>query len=135
MAGKTVYATLCAACHQPTGTGMDGLAPPLVDSDWVLGKPDVLPRIVLHGLSGPLKVNGQSFNLEMPPLGPALTDEQIAGVLTYIRREWEHGASPISVATVASSAHKYKARTQAWNSAELAPPAVKKAESTPTPKN
>ena len=133
--GKTVYATLCAACHQPTGTGMDGLAPPLVDSEWVLGKPDVLPRIVLHGLSGPLKVNGQSFNLEMPPLGPALTDEQIAGVLTYIRREWEHGASPISVATVADLRAKYKARTQAWNSAELVPPAAKKPESTPTPKN
>jgi mono/diheme cytochrome c family protein/glucose/arabinose dehydrogenase len=119
--GKTVYATLCAACHQPTGTGMEGLAPPLVDSEWVLGKPDVLPRIVLHGLSGPVKVNGQSFNLEMPPLGPALNDEQIAGVLTYIRREWEHNASPISAATVASLRSQDKDRNRPWSSAELLP--------------
>ena len=35
--GKLIYAGLCAACHQPTGTGLEGLAPPLVDSDWVLG--------------------------------------------------------------------------------------------------
>jgi len=124
--GKTVYATLCAACHQPTGAGMEGLAPPLVDSEWVLGKPEVLPRIVLHGLSGAVKVNGQSFNLEMPPLGPALSDEQIAGVLTYIRREWEHNASPISVATVAALRAQYKSRTQSWSSAELMPPAPKK---------
>jgi mono/diheme cytochrome c family protein len=133
--GKTVYTTLCAACHQATGTGMEGLAPPLVDSEWVLGKPDVLPRIVLHGLSGPVKVNGQSFNLEMPPLGPALNDEQIAGVLTYIRREWEHNATPISVATVAALRSKNKDRTKSWSSAELMPPAPKKANKDETPKD
>jgi len=133
--GKTVYATLCAACHQPTGTGMEGLAPPLVDSEWVLGKADVLPRIVLNGLSGPVKVNGQSFNLEMPPLGPALNDEQIAGVLTYIRREWEHNASPISVTTVASLRSQNKDRTKAWSSMELMPPAPKKPKKDETPKD
>jgi mono/diheme cytochrome c family protein len=133
--GKTVYTTLCAACHQPTGTGMEGLAPPLVDSEWVLGKPDVLPRIVLHGLSGPVKVNGQSFNLEMPPLGPALNDEQIAGVLTYIRREWEHNASPISVATVASLRSQNKDRTKSWSSAELMPPAPRKPKKDETPQD
>jgi mono/diheme cytochrome c family protein/glucose/arabinose dehydrogenase len=133
--GKTVYTTLCAACHQPTGTGMEGLAPPLVDSEWVLGKPDVLPRIVLHGLSGPVKVNGQSFNLEMPPLGPALSDEQIAGVLTYIRREWEHNASPISIAAVASLRSQNKDRTKSWSSAELMPPPPKKAAKNETPKD
>ena len=31
----------------------------------------------------------------MPPLGSALTDEQIAAVLTYIRREWGQTASPV----------------------------------------
>ena len=94
----------------------------------MLGKPDVLPRIVLHGLSGPVKVNGQSFNLEMPPLGPALSDEQIAGVLTYIRREWEHNASPISAATVASLRSQDKDRNRPWSSAELLPPPPAKPE-------
>ncbi len=118
--GKVVYSTLCTACHQPTGTGMDGLAPALVDSDWVLGKPEILPRIVLHGLSGPIKVNGQSWSLEMPPLGAALTDEQIAGVLTYIRREWEHTASAVSVETVAKLRAENKDRTKAWTAEEVA---------------
>ncbi len=118
--GKTVYATLCTACHQPTGTGMEGLAPALVDSDWVLGKPEILPRIILHGLSGPIKVNGQSWSLEMPPLGSALSDDQIAGVLTYIRREWENTASPISVETVSKLRAAHKDRTKAWTAEELA---------------
>ncbi len=117
--GKTVYATLCVGCHQPNGAGMDGLAPALVDSDWVLGKPEVLPRILLHGLSGPIKVNGQTWSLEMPPLGPALSDEQIAGVLTYIRREWEHGASPISVEMVAKLRDAHRDRTKAWTAEEI----------------
>ena len=120
--GRTVYSTLCTACHQPTGTGMEGLAPALVDSDWVLGTPDILPRIIIHGLSGPIKVNGQAWSLEMPPLGPALSDEQIAGVLTYIRREWEHNGSPISTEAVAKIRAQHKARTKAWSEAELKPP-------------
>ena len=119
--GRTVYSTLCTACHQPTGTGMEGLAPALVDSDWVLGTPDILPRIIIHGLSGPIKVNGQSWSLEMPPLGPALSDEQVAGVLTYIRREWEHNGSPISTEAVAKIRGQHKARTKAWTEAELKP--------------
>jgi mono/diheme cytochrome c family protein len=118
-AGKVVYTTLCAACHQPTGLGMPGLAPALVDSDWVLGNPKLLPRIVLHGLGGPLNVGGQVWNLEMPPLGAALSDEQVAGVLTYIRREWEHGASPIPVKAVAEIREQHKARTTAWSAEDF----------------
>ncbi|RFC44609.1 MAG: beta-propeller fold [Verrucomicrobia bacterium] len=117
--GKGVYNSLCVGCHQPTGTGMDGLAPALVNSEWVLGKAEVLPRILLHGLAGPIKVGGQSWNLEMPPLGAALSDEQIAGVLTFIRREWEHNGSPIAPATVAKIRQEYAARVKSWTEEEL----------------
>ncbi|MEI6873280.1 MAG: c-type cytochrome, partial [Verrucomicrobiota bacterium] len=75
--GKGVYASLCAGCHQPNGTGMQGLAPALMDSEWVLAAPEIAARILLHGLAGPIKVGSVSWNLEMPPLGAALTDEQI----------------------------------------------------------
>ena len=119
--GKTIYAGLCAACHQPTGTGLEGLAPPLVDSDWVLGKADVPIRIVLHGLGGPVNVQGRTWRLEMPPL-PVLTDEQIASVLTYVRREWEHNASPVSPADVAKIRESNKTRTHSWTADELNPP-------------
>ncbi|RYD69501.1 MAG: c-type cytochrome, partial [Verrucomicrobiaceae bacterium] len=111
---------LCAGCHQVSGAGMEGLAPPLVESDWVTGKPEVLSRILLHGLTGPIKVNGKAWNMEMPPLGAALTDEQIAGVITYIRREWEHNASPVSTENVATIRSEHKDRSKAWTAEELA---------------
>ncbi len=117
--GKGVYNTLCVGCHQPSGTGMDGLAPALVDSEWALGNPELLLRILLHGLAGPITVGKQSWNLEMPPLGAALNDAQIAGVLTYIRREWEHGASPISPALVAKIRADNSARAKSWTGEEL----------------
>lgn len=116
--GKTIYATLCAACHQPHGFGLDGLAPPLVDSEWVLGKPEVLARIVMHGLAGPVKVGGRSFNLAMPPL-PQLTDEDVAGVLTYIRREWEHSAGAVETAAVTKIREQEKGRMMMWSETEL----------------
>jgi mono/diheme cytochrome c family protein len=119
--GKVIYAGLCAACHQPTGTGLEGLAPPLVDSDWVLGPADRPIRIVLHGVGGPLNVAGRTWRLEMPPL-PTFTDEQIASVLTYIRREWEHNASPVAPADVAKVREANKARTHSWSEEELKPP-------------
>ena len=98
---------------------MEGLAPSLIDSEWVLGKPDVVPRIVMHGLTGPIKVDGVSWSLEMPPLGPALSDEQIAGVATYIRREWDHNASPVSLDAVKKLREDNKARTKSWTTEEL----------------
>lgn len=116
--GKTIYATLCAACHQPHGFGLDGLAPPLVDSEWVLGKPEVLARIVMHGLAGPVKVSGRTYNLAMPPL-PQLTDEDIAGVLTYIRREWEHTASAVETKSVTAIREQEKGRMMMWTETEL----------------
>jgi mono/diheme cytochrome c family protein len=116
--GKTIYATLCAACHQPHGFGLDGLAPPLVDSEWVLGRAELPARIIMHGLAGPVKVGGRSFNLAMPPL-PQLTDEDVAGVLTYIRREWEHNASPVDTKTVTAIRTQTKGRTAMWTEQEL----------------
>lgn len=118
--GRLIYAGLCAACHQPTGTGLEGLAPPLVDSEWVLGPADRPIKIVLNGLGGPVNVSGRTWRLEMPPL-PTFTDEQIAAVLTYIRREWEHNASPVEPADVAKIREANKARTHSWTADELNP--------------
>lgn len=117
--GKQVYSTICVACHQPNGFGLDGLAPALVDSNWVLGNPEILPKIVIHGLTGEVKVNERTWELEMPPLGAALSDEQVAGVLTYIRREWEHTASPVSVDLVKKIRSENSTRTKAWTAPEL----------------
>jgi mono/diheme cytochrome c family protein len=98
-AGKVVFVQLCASCHQPTGLGMAGTAPPLVDSPWLLGPKSRPVRIVLNGLHGPITVGKKSVDLEMPGL-KVLADDQIASVLTYLRREWGHEADPIEIDTV-----------------------------------
>jgi mono/diheme cytochrome c family protein len=117
-AGRELYAKTCAACHQPSGLGQTGLAPPLVDSEWVLGNDKRLSRIVMQGLEGPISVGGVNYSLEMPAL-PQVGDEDIANVLTYIRREWEHGAEPVEVETVTAARDQTKGRGAMWTAKEL----------------
>ena len=116
--GKQTYAGLCAACHQVTGKGLEGLAPPLAESEWVLGDPERIIKVVMHGLRGPIKVKGVSYSYDMPAAG-FLTDEQIAGVLTYVRREWDHEADPVPVELVKKIRAETKGRNDAWTDAEL----------------
>ena len=116
--GRQTYAGLCAACHQPTGKGLEGLAPPLAESEWVLGETDRIVKVVMHGLRGPIKVKGMTYSYDMPAAG-FLSDEQIAGVLTYVRREWDHEATPVSVDLVKKIREENKGRKDAWTEPEL----------------
>jgi len=116
--GKAVFGTLCAACHQSSGLGQDGLAPPLVDSEWVLGPESRLIRIILQGVRGQIAVGGVEFRLEMPALS-TLPDDDIAAILTYVRRDWEHNAGPVSVDTVTKVRKETTARGDAWTVKEL----------------
>jgi mono/diheme cytochrome c family protein/glucose/arabinose dehydrogenase len=118
-AGRETFSQICAQCHQASGLGQEGVAPHLVDSEWVLGSPDRLVRIALNGVHGPIKVGKQTVDLEMPGLY-ALPDDQIASVLTYVRREWGHEGGPISPAEVAKirSASADRGQTQ-WTADEL----------------
>jgi len=119
--GKAIYAGLCGACHQPSGAGMPGLAPPLLNSEWALGPAERMIRIVIGGLTGPIEVAGTKWQLEMPAL-PILTDEDLAATLTYIRREWEHTASAVAPSEVAAVRAATKGRTKPWTAAELDQP-------------
>ncbi len=119
-AGRTVFTTICAACHLQSGKGQEGLAPPLLDSDWILGNPQAIVRIVLYGVSGALTVSGRPFMGEMPGLG-ALTDDQIASVLTYLRREWGHTAAPIDPALVRAIRAETAGRVNPYGWRELNP--------------
>jgi mono/diheme cytochrome c family protein/glucose/arabinose dehydrogenase len=116
--GKRLFEGSCAACHQLHGLGMEGLAPPLADSEWVLGSEQRLTRIVLHGLTGPLKVNGRSYHLDMPSMG-MFDDQQIASILTYVRREWENTATPVEPQLVKQIRSETAKRKEAWSQTEL----------------
>ncbi|MEY2880878.1 MAG: hypothetical protein RLZZ15_3258, partial [Verrucomicrobiota bacterium] len=117
-AGRTLYLGICGACHQPHGHGLDGLAPPLADSEWVTGPASRTVRIALHGVRGPIKVLGRTYYLDMPPLG-ALSDEQVSAITTYIRREWGHTATPVAPEFVAAIRKEVGPRTEGWTQEEL----------------
>jgi mono/diheme cytochrome c family protein len=110
-AGREVYANLCVACHQPDGMGREGLAPPIVDSPIATGPAGAVVRLVLHGKEGAVGL--------MPGLATVLTDDQISAVLTFIRRQWGHTASPISPATVKEIRAATSDRTRPWTEQEL----------------
>ena len=65
-----------------------------------------------------MEVKGQVWDLEMPPLN-ILSDEEIAALLTYVRREWGHTASPVSPDFVGKVREKTEDRIDAWTQAEL----------------
>ena len=116
--GHSLFSATCAACHQPTGLGAGGLAPPLVDSEWVLGSEERLVRIVLAGAQGPITVAGGRYDSSMPSWA-TFNDEQLAGILTYIRRDWEQGASPVKPGTVKKIRQETATHAGAWTSDEL----------------
>jgi mono/diheme cytochrome c family protein len=117
--GKQLYATACAACHQPDGVGLPDVYPPLAESEWVTGDEERLIRVVLHGLTGEIEVAGEPFSGAMPAWGPSLDDAQIAAILTYIRRSWGNTAAAIAPATVARVRKATVARTTPWTAKEL----------------
>ncbi len=110
-AGQEVYRSICQACHQPDGRGQERLAPTLIGSGLTLASPDIPVRILLNGKEGPVGL--------MPPIGGALTDDQIADVLTYVRREWGQTGTPVEPATVKTTRALTANRTRPWTHDEL----------------
>ena len=110
-AGEVIYKNVCQACHQPDGRGQDRTAPSLVGSNLALAAPDVPVRILLSGKEGSIGL--------MPPLGATMSDEEIASVLTYVRREWGQTGAPVDAAVVASARARNAGRTRPWTNSEL----------------
>lgn len=110
-AGREVYRNICQACHQPDGRGHEKMAASLVGSGLALGRPDITARILLCGKEGSVGL--------MPPIGLALSDDQIASVLTYVRREWGQTGSPVTPDVVKSVRAEVAGRTKPWTNDEL----------------
>jgi glucose/arabinose dehydrogenase/mono/diheme cytochrome c family protein len=118
--GKRQFAASCAACHQLSGLGDEVKAPPLTDSEWVLGSEERLIRILLNGIHGPVTVGGKAytFTQDMPPIQNMSSDE-IAEVLTYIRREWGHQAGAVDGAAVRKIKASLEDREEPFTEKEL----------------
>ena len=97
------------------------LAPSLVGSPWVRDADDWIVRIALHGLTGPLSIDGQDWNLTMPGHAddPRFDDAGLASVVTYLRRSWGHGEEPVREETVAEIRSAEAGRRAPWTISEL----------------
>ncbi len=123
--GRRAYQT-CVACHQANGQGVPGAFPPLAGTEWVTGSEERLIRILLHGLTGPIEVNGNTYNGVMPAFGRVpgggynWTNERIAHVLSFIRNEWGNEASFITTEQVDAVFRAEAGRSRPWTAEELA---------------
>ena len=99
-AGQALFAGTCSTCHQPNGEGMAGVFPPLAKSDYVAANPKRIVDVMLHGLTGPIAVNGKDYNSVMPPMSQ-LTDDEVANIGTYVLNSWGNPGGKITKAEVA----------------------------------
>lgn len=93
--GAKIYQQYCSACHQMNGKGASGRFPPLIETDWVTGDKERLIKVLLNGMEGSLKIDGEVYNGAMPQHS-FLKDKEIAQVLTYIRSSFGNEASEVT---------------------------------------
>ena len=117
--GRTRFETHCAGCHLNEGPFMMGEAPPLEGSAWIAGPENLVIKIVLHGLRGPIEVRSKAYNQEMPGFAPILTDADIASLLSYARRRFGGATTPVSEAAVSQIRAANRGRTGFWTVDEL----------------
>jgi mono/diheme cytochrome c family protein len=88
--GAELFASNCAACHQPNGEGIEGAFPKLAENAFVKGDPKAFAATLLNGRGG------------MPAFRDDLKDDQLAAVATYVRANWGNSAAPITTAEFAA---------------------------------
>lgn len=97
--GMELYRTFCATCHGIDGEGQNQLAPKLIDSKYVAGDEDRLILITLHGMIGPINIDGKQhqFSGEMTGLNDneELSDTDIKDILHFVRNAFT--SAPYSI--------------------------------------
>lgn len=83
--GESIYIKSCAACHQPTGTGIPGVFPALKNSPMVLNNKSAHINIVANGKAGTAM---QAFSNQ-------LTAKELAAVVTYERNAWGNNTGDV----------------------------------------
>ena len=117
--GKTLYMTICIACHQPTGLGLPPVFPSLAKSEYVNGNPERLTAMVLKGINPPFKYKDVTYAVPMIAQEAVLADDKIASILTFVRSSFENSAPPVSAEFVAGVRQKFLDRKAPWTEADL----------------
>lgn len=101
--GERLYADNCAGCHGDQGQGLGQLIPPLAKSDYLPAHRLELACLIRHGHSGPMVVNGVSYNQIMPPTrdnDKTLSPARMTNLLNYIENHWGNSAPPRTIQEV-----------------------------------
>jgi len=102
---------------------MSRFAPPLQHSEWVNGEDYKLAMILLHGMEGPVTVNGKEYDIpDILPSMPSfstLQDQDIAAIATYIRNSWGHSNPAVSGRLVGGVRFRTQGKIQPWKAGEL----------------
>jgi mono/diheme cytochrome c family protein len=113
--GSAIFQAKCLACHQANGQGIPGVFPPLAASEWVIGKPEVLANILLHGINGKINVKGTDYNGQMPAFKDLLKDDELAAVLSHIRSGWGNKAEAIDETLIKNVREATKIRDKPYS--------------------
>lgn len=87
--GASVYGAECASCHMPEGQGM-GIFPALAGNARLVDDPDWLADVLLNGVAG----------TAMAAFSGRLNDNEIAGVMNYIRSNWGNDGEPVDPVSI-----------------------------------
>ena len=122
-AGYNIFRNFCAACHGIEGEGVENLAPPLKDSEYVTGSSERLALIILHGLSGPIHVNGKLYELDgiMPGLAnnPEFTDKDIKNIIEYLNNAFPGNSEKINIERIKQLRDQKPKSGNVFNETEL----------------
>lgn len=102
--GKDIYTTYCMSCHMEAGEGIEDVYPPLAKSDYLMADKNRSIKQILYGASGPMKVNGKTYNGEMT--GFDLNDQEVADLANYIRNSFGNKGAAVMTEEVKALRNK-----------------------------
>ena len=108
--GLKLFRTICSTCHGADGNGIQDLAPPLKGSEYIDGSMKRLASIILHGISGPIHVNGKLYQLnnDMPGLisNSSISDQDITDIIRFTQNAFAKEGKGITVDEVKKQREK-----------------------------
>lgn len=121
VAGKSIFDSYCSTCHGPKGLGSPAgegrlIAPAFSGSPRILGHPEYLVKVMLHGLQGTL--DAQEYEGIMIPMN-GNDDAYIASVLSYIRNDFGNTGTFIAPDYVAKIRKETELRNAVYTFDEL----------------